>query len=104
MAVKSKDEILEAIRTKFEGDDSDDTLSFIEDVSDTMDDMSEQIDKSGEWKAKYEQNDKEWREKYKQRFFSKPDTDDDDLLDPPTDPITQPKRSRRFEDLFSTNK
>lgn len=100
MAVKTKDELFNSIKSKFEGDDSDDTLALLEDISDTLDDMSEQVSKSGEWKNKYEQNDKEWREKYKNRFFSKPDINDDDLTDPPTEPPTEPKKPMTYDDLF----
>lgn len=100
MAVKTKDEILASIKDKFKDDDSDDTLSFLEDISDTLDDMSEQVTKSGEWKAKYEQNDKDWREKYKARFFSTSDIDDEEITDPPTDPQTEPKKALSYEDLF----
>lgn len=98
MAVKSKDEILNAIKERFKDDNSDDTLSFIEDISDTIDDMSEQVAKSGEWQKKYEQNDKEWREKYKERFFSKPVDEPD--LDTETEP--EPKKPMSFEDLFKS--
>lgn len=100
MAVKTKEEILNSLKEKFGDDNSDGTLSLLEDVSDTYDDMSSQIEKSGEWKEKYEQNDKEWREKYKERFFSKPAEDDDSLLDPPIDTITEPKKTMTFDDLF----
>lgn len=94
MAVKTKDEILNTLKERFKDDDSDDTLSFIEDISDTYDDLSEQVSKSGEWQKKYEQNDKEWREKYKERFFSKPVDEPDLDIEP------EPNKPRTFEDLF----
>lgn len=98
MAVKSKDDILTEIKAKFGEDDSDDTLSFIEDISDTLDDMSDQLSKSGEWKDKYEQNDKEWRQKYRDRFFSKPIDEPDVTSDPVTEPAT--KKPMTYDDLF----
>ena len=104
MAVRTKDEILNSLKEMFGNDNSDGTLSLLEDVSDTYDDMSSQIEKSGEWKNKYERNDKEWREKYKERFFSKPADNDDALLDPPTgantESNTEPKKPMTFDDLF----
>lgn len=102
MAVKTKDEILNSLREKFGDDNSDDTLSLLEDVSDTYDEMNGQIEQSGQWKEKYEQNDKEWREKYKERFFSKPADEDDSLLDPPTETQTSTETTKpmTFNDLF----
>lgn len=97
--IKSKDEILNTLKEKFKDDDSDDTLSFIEDISDTYDDLSEQVSKSGEWQKKYEQNDKEWREKYKERFFSKPIEEPELEIEPES----EPKKPRTYEDLFVNN-
>lgn len=70
MAVKSKEDILSAIKDKFKDDTTDSTLSFIEDVSDTINDLESKASGEQNWKKKYEDNDKQWREKYKERFFS----------------------------------
>lgn len=70
MAVVSKEELLNAIQTKYEGDTSDETLAFIEDVTDTLTDFETRLADSTDWKAKYEENDAEWRNKYKERFFN----------------------------------
>lgn len=70
MAVKSKEDILSAIKDKFKDDTTDSTLSFIEDVSDTINDLESKASGEQNWKQKYEDNDKQWREKYKERFFS----------------------------------
>lgn len=104
MAIKTKDDLLSELKDRFGEDDSDDTISFIEDISDTYDDLSEQVSKSGEWKDKYEQNDKEWRQKYKERFFSPTPNDGDTGIDPPTEPQTEPKKPMTFEDLFTTER
>ena len=55
---------------KFKDDTTDSTLSFIEDVSDTINDLESKASGEQNWKQKYEDNDKQWREKYKERFFS----------------------------------
>lgn len=68
--VKSRDEILEIIRARVGDDNSDETLSFIEDITDTMNDYESRLSDSTDWKTKYEENDKNWRERYKERFFS----------------------------------
>lgn len=65
MAVKTKAEIMEAIKQKFGEDTSDETISLLEDLSDTLDTTNDSVN----WKQKYEDNDKEWRTKYSSRFF-----------------------------------
>ena len=96
MAVKSKEELMALIKDKFGDDTSDETLAFLEDVSDTFNDLETKASGDGEdWKAKYEQNDKEWREKYKQRFFSaEPDSN------PDPDPEPEDNSPKTFDDLF----
>lgn len=68
MAVKTKDELLASIKSKFGDDTSDETIALLEDISDTLDTTKEGAD----WKKKYEDNDKMWREKYTSRFFDTP--------------------------------
>ena len=96
MAVKSTEEIMTLIKDRFGDDTSDETLAFLEDISDTFNDLETKASGDGEdWKAKYEQNDKEWREKYKERFFSKePDPN------PDPDPDPEDNSPKTFDDLF----
>lgn len=99
--IKTKDEILNAIKERFGEDTSDETLSLIEDVSDTLDDYETRTNDSTDWKTKYEENDKTWRERYRDRFFSG-ETDDNDIEEPDDiDDDTPDKRT--FEDLFTKN-
>lgn len=97
MAIRKIDEIMSTLRTRLGEDTTDDALSFIEDVSDTLNDYEQKAKGDGkDWKAEAERIDKEWREKYKNRFFSG-SKDDDDGVDP--DPEAEQKKYR-FEDLF----
>lgn len=96
MAVRTKDELLEIIRGRIGDDTSDETISFIEDITDTLSDYEEKATKSDEedWKTKYEENDKMWREKYRERFFSKEvEKEDEDFSD---DEV----KSLSYDDLF----
>jgi len=94
MAVKTREEIMNSINERFGEQTDDETIAFIEDVSDTLTDLTEKAQGDGtDWKKKYEDNDKEWRQKYKDRFFSKVDDNEPDV-----DP--EPKKPTRFEDLF----
>lgn len=91
MAKLTKDELIEKVR-KYVGDrKDDDTIEIIEDISDS-------IDSSGaeEWKKKYEENDKMWRDKYISRFVEKKE----DEPDTPTEHDEEEKEYNSFEDLF----
>ena len=99
MSVKSKTVILDAIKEKFGDDTSDSTLSFLEDVSDTFDDLEAKSNDSTDWKAKYEENDKTWRQKYHDRFFSSDEDKHDDNDDDGSDEGEAPKS---FDELFKT--
>lgn len=66
--VKSKEEIIAAITAKIGTDASDDTVSIIEDVTDTLSYYETKLADPTDWKAKYEQNDADWRKKYIDRF------------------------------------
>lgn len=68
MAVRTSEELMEVLKEKF--DDSDDSLKVIEDFSDTFKEYETKIGE--DWKTKYEQNDAEWRQRYRERFFSSP--------------------------------
>ena len=89
--VLSKEEILNKIN-EIVGDATDDeTLAFIENVSDTL---SESTDKE-DWKTKYEENDAMWRKKYKERFFQKDEKEKDEYNEEDDD--DEPKT---YADLF----
>ena len=96
MAVRTKDELLEIIRGRIGDDTSDETISFIEDITDTLSDYEEKATNSNneDWKTKYEENDKMWREKYRERFFSKEvEKEDEDFSE---DEV----KSLSYDDLF----
>lgn len=91
MAKLSKDELIEKVR-KYVGDrKDDDTIEIIEDISDSID--SSEAD---EWKKKFEENDKMWRDKYISRFVEKKE----DEPDTPTEHDEEEKEYNSFEDLF----
>ena len=93
--IKSKDEILTAIRGRIGEDTDDETLALIEDVTDTFNDLETRSSGQEDWKQKFEDNDKAWRQKYRDRFYSAvPDPKDDDYFEEEKPKIT------RYEDLF----
>lgn len=97
MAVKTREEILESFKTMLGDEPDDESISFLEDVTDTLNDFEKRANGDGtEWKSKYEENDANWRKKYTERFFS-----DEPKPEPDTEPITEPDNTpRTFSDLF----
>ena len=98
MAIKSKDEILASLKEILKEDTSDEAIAIIEDVTDTFDDFSARQSDSTDWKEKYETNDKEWRQKYRDRFFNHSADEPDPIIEP--DPKDEPEEKTKFEQLF----
>lgn len=94
MAVRTRDEIIELVKTRIGEDTSDEALGFLEDISDTLSDYDTRITESGDWRARYEENDAEWRKRYKDRFEGK-EVDDPDPEEPEV-------KTYRYEDLFKS--
>lgn len=95
MAKLTKDELIEKVR-KYVGDRTDDeTIEIIEDISDSIDSSD-----ADEWRQKFEENDKMWRDKYISRFLEKKE----DELDTPTEHEEEEHEEEKvyisFEDLF----
>lgn len=99
MAVVNKDTIMERLRESFNDNDSDDVLGLLEDVTDTLNDYQSRLEENGDWKERYEQNDREWRQKYKDRFFNNdPEPDPEPEPEPDKDP--EQATPTTFEELF----
>ena len=91
MAKLSKDELIKKVKN-YVGDRTDDeTIEIIEDITDSIDTSD-----ADEWKRKYEENDKMWRDKYVSRFFDKKEED----LETPTEHEEEEKEYNSYEDLF----
>ena len=98
MAIRTREEILASINERFSEDTTDETISLIEDISDTLEHLENSSTSGKNWKEKYETNDKEWRQKYKDRFFNTTSditeqTEEEDEVKPKT-----------FDDLFEEEK
>lgn len=96
MAIKTKDELLATINGMNGENVSDEVLALIEDISDTLDDYESRTSDNTNWRNKYEENDKEWRQKYRDRFLNTGSNNDEDMSDEDETP-----RPKTFEDLFT---
>lgn len=95
MAVRTREELMTMIRERIGESTDDDTIKFVEDVTDTLEDYESKTGTAAEWEKKYNENDAEWRKRYTERFFS-PSPDPD-----PPDPADQ-EVPKTYEDLFTT--
>lgn len=98
MAVKTREEILEELKVRVGEQTDDETIAFLEDVTDTLSDLETKAKGDGtDWKTKYEENDAEWRKKYTERFYS---SDPEPAIEEPkTEESQNPKT---FAELFTT--
>ena len=98
MGVKTREEILESVRARVGEQTDDETIAFIEDISDTLSDLETKAKGDGtDWKSKYEENDAEWRKKYTERFYS---LEPEPYPEPPKPDDTQ--KPKTFAELFTT--
>ena len=99
MAVRTRDEILESVKEIFGDNTDDNTITFLEDITDTMTDLEDKARGDGtDWKAKYTENDEAWRKKYKERFYS----NEPASKESEQEPEPEPEPPKKFEDLFTT--
>ena len=102
MAVRTRDEILAAIRSRLGDDTSDDVLTIIEDIDDTFKDYET---RAGEdWKSKYDELDAHWRKRYRDRFFQKADNEEttpEKVKDDNEEDLKEESEVKDFDELFS---
>lgn len=66
MAIRTKDELIDALLLMIGDEATDEQLTILEDVTDTLTDYETRT--SEDWKAKYDELDKTWRKRYTDRF------------------------------------
>lgn len=100
MAVLSKDEFFANIQKHVGDDTSDDAIAFMEDMTDTYNDLEKRAAGDGvNWEQKYKDLDESWKKRYRHRFFSgdggTPNTRECENADEGTTP-----ENIQFSDLF----
>lgn len=101
MAVLEKEAFMNLIKAKIGDSTSDEDLKFLEDVTDTYNDLEQKSngESTNEWEEKYNNLDKEWREKYKARFFQTDNEEENNINNNNED---ENKDDIQIEDLFKT--
>lgn len=98
MGVKTREEILEAIKSKIGEDTSDDSISLLEDITDTIDDYETRVADKTDWKNKYDELDATWRRKYIERFSGK---SGEGIKNEQEEQIKDDDEPRTFDELFT---
>lgn len=93
--IKTKDELISMISARIGEDNSDESIALLEDISDTLTDYENRTADSTNWKQKYEENDNEWRVKYKERFMNGGSEEEDKNIEPDVE-----EKKYTFESLF----
>ena len=71
MAVLDRDTFFQRVKERVGDATDDETLAFVEDITDTYNDMETRAKGDGvDWKSKYEESENTWRRKYRERFFA----------------------------------
>ena len=99
--ILDRDKLLEKIRAYVGEDTSDNAISLIEDVTDTVTDYDT---RSGtDWEGKLKENDEMWRKRYMERF-SQPtgshDTSGNEVIKDNEDDVKTELENVTFDDLF----
>lgn len=98
MGVRTREEILEAIRSRIGEDTSDESISLLEDITDTMEDYETRVADKTDWKNKYDELDATWRRKYIERFSGK---SGEDIKNEQEEQIKDDDEPRTFDELFT---
>lgn len=98
MGVRTREEILEAIRSRIGEDTSDESISLLEDITDTMGDYETRLADKTDWKNKYDELDATWRRKYIERFSGKTG---EDIKNEQEEQIKDDSEPRTFDELFT---
>lgn len=94
---KTVEELRTALQALIGERTDDEALEFIEDFNDSIEELSNKD--SEDWKTKYEQNDAEWRKKYRDRFFN--GRVDEDIEKPKPNTHEEPDEEKTtIDDLF----
>ena len=70
MPILNRDEFFERVQAHVGSDTSEEAIRFLEDMTDTYNDMENRINGDGEdWERRYHELDESWRQRYRHRFY-----------------------------------
>lgn len=100
--VRTKEELIDVIKGRIGEVITDDDISLLEDIADTYADLEGKAADQTDWKARYEENDRSWRQKYIDRFNAGVESDADFVEEPKDadETILEYEKPKTYEDLF----
>lgn len=98
MAVKDRDSILATVKQVIGDNTSDEAITLMEDITDTLEDYETKVSDKTNWKAKYEEMDANWRKKYVERFSGKTG---EEIKEEQEEQIKDDGEIRSFDELFT---
>lgn len=102
MSVLEREKFFEAVQNRIGEDTSDEAIAFIEDMTDTYNDLETKAAGDGvDWKQRYDELDEKWKKKYAHRFFSGGGTMRTVLAEEPDEEATEDNGEKiTYKDLF----
>ena len=71
MAILSRDEYFASLHDRLGSDSSEEGIKFLEDMTDTYNDMESRVNGDGvDWEQRYHELDESWKARYQHRFFN----------------------------------
>lgn len=71
MAILNQEDFFNRLHERIGTDTSDESIAFMEDMTDTYNDLVNRANNNDvDWEKKYHELDESWKAKYKHRFFS----------------------------------
>ena len=104
--VLTRDDLIARIRERIGEGIEDADISLMEDIADTYDDLNTRAGDQENWKEKYDELDRTWRQKYIDRFNGKVESDADFVEEPKDadETILEYEAPKTYEELFEVGK
>lgn len=97
MAIVSNEDLIQRVTALIGESTTDDNISLIEDVTDTLQDYTNRTQDSTNWQERYNENDREWRKRYTERFSN---NGSQGAANPPPPVESQIDEKLTFDSLF----
>lgn len=100
--VLTREDLISRIRDRIGEGIEDADISLLEDIADTYDDLKDRAGDNENWREKYDELDRSWRQKYIDRFNGKVESDAD-FVEAPEDAhetVLEYEAPKTYEDLF----
>lgn len=94
--IRTMEEIITAVNGLIPEDETtDEQLAILEDLTDTLTDLTTRAADQTDWQSRYEALDAEWRKKYRDRFLGPEEEEEEEVEEegPEEAPV-------KYEDLF----